>query len=157
MNQGGNYWTLFAPGIWKVLHAVFQIGPINLGMKQMGARNAGNPHVACDVEGAGNVERSGHLGRPARQSSTLPERARGCDAPRYSPICGLTTTSVMRVPRSDGIWVSIMRYVRIPPLTRELRLTSTSILYRTRWQHEFHHHHRAVAPFGLRPPCATAR
>ena len=40
-------------------------------MKQMGARNAGNPHVACDVEGAGDVERSGHLGRPARQSSTL--------------------------------------------------------------------------------------
>jgi hypothetical protein len=27
-------------------------------MKQMGARNAGNPHVACDVEGAGDVERS---------------------------------------------------------------------------------------------------
>jgi len=23
MNQGGNYWTLFTPGIWKVLHAVF--------------------------------------------------------------------------------------------------------------------------------------
>jgi hypothetical protein len=31
------------------------IGPINLDMKRMGARNAGNPHVACDVEGAGNV------------------------------------------------------------------------------------------------------
>ena len=31
------------------------IGPISLGMKQMGARKAGNPHVACDVEGAGNV------------------------------------------------------------------------------------------------------
>ena len=23
MNQGGNYWTLFTPGIWKDLHAVF--------------------------------------------------------------------------------------------------------------------------------------
>jgi putative transposase len=22
MDQGGNYWTLFTPGIWKVLHAV---------------------------------------------------------------------------------------------------------------------------------------
>ena len=31
------------------------IGPISFGMKQMGARNAGNPHVACDVEGAGDV------------------------------------------------------------------------------------------------------
>ena len=24
MNQGENFWTLFTPGIWKVLHAVFQ-------------------------------------------------------------------------------------------------------------------------------------
>ena len=31
------------------------IGPINLEAKQMGARSAGNPHAACDVEGAGNV------------------------------------------------------------------------------------------------------
>src|ERR1700687_4920095 len=36
----------------------------------MGARNAGNPHAACDVEGTGNVARSSGL--PARQSSTLP-------------------------------------------------------------------------------------
>jgi hypothetical protein len=35
----------------------------------MGARSAGNPHAACDVEGAGNVARSRRL--PARQSSTL--------------------------------------------------------------------------------------
>ena len=26
MNQGGNYWTLFTPGIWKVLHAVLHSG-----------------------------------------------------------------------------------------------------------------------------------
>lgn len=24
MDRGGNYWTLFTPGIWKVLHAVSQ-------------------------------------------------------------------------------------------------------------------------------------
>jgi hypothetical protein len=44
------------------------IGPISLDMKQMGARNAGNPHVACDVEGAGDVVWSGppgHTGAPA--------------------------------------------------------------------------------------------
>jgi hypothetical protein len=35
----------------------------------MGARSAGNPHAACDVEGTGNVVRSSDL--PARQSSTL--------------------------------------------------------------------------------------
>ena len=50
------------------------IGPISPDVKQMGARSAGNPHAACDVEGAGNVARSGCLGQLARQSSTLPER-----------------------------------------------------------------------------------
>ena len=49
------------------------IGPISPEVKQMGARSAGNPHAACDVEGAGNVARSGCLGQLARQSSTLPE------------------------------------------------------------------------------------
>src|SRR5215831_16251896 len=33
------------------------IGPISLEAKQMGARSAGNPHAACDAEGAGNVAR----------------------------------------------------------------------------------------------------
>src|SRR5208282_6054299 len=32
-----------------------RIGPISLGMKQMGARSAGNPHAACDEAGAGNA------------------------------------------------------------------------------------------------------
>ena len=32
-----------------------QIGPISGGVKQMGARSAGNPHAACDVEGTGDV------------------------------------------------------------------------------------------------------
>jgi hypothetical protein len=41
----------------------------------MGARSAGNPHAACDVEGTGNVARS--KGLPARQSSTLPVRGSG--------------------------------------------------------------------------------
>ena len=53
------------------------LGPISLGMKQMGARSAGNPHAACDVEGAGNVAGPNRSARSARQSSTLPERARG--------------------------------------------------------------------------------
>jgi len=30
MTQGGNYWTLFTPGIWKVLHAVLQLCQANL-------------------------------------------------------------------------------------------------------------------------------
>jgi len=37
-------------------------------MKRMGARNAGNPHVACDVEGAGNVAWSGRLDLDRRAS-----------------------------------------------------------------------------------------
>ena len=58
------------------------IGPISPDVKQMGARSAGNPHAACDVEGAGNVARSGCLGQLARQSSTLPERAEGVKGPK---------------------------------------------------------------------------
>ena len=48
------------------------IGPISLEVKQMGARSAGNPHAACDVEGAGNAARLGCPALPARQPSTLP-------------------------------------------------------------------------------------
>ena len=57
------------------------IGPISLDRKQMGARSAGNPHAACVVEGAGNVARPNSSAKPARQFSTLPARARGCDPP----------------------------------------------------------------------------
>ena len=32
-----------------------RIGPINLDVKQMRERNAGNPHVAFDVAGTGDV------------------------------------------------------------------------------------------------------
>ena len=39
-----------------------RIGPISLDMKRMGERNAGNPHVAFDVEGAGNVARPTYFG-----------------------------------------------------------------------------------------------
>jgi hypothetical protein len=53
----------------------------------MGARSAGNPHAACDVEGTGNVARSKDL--PARQSSTLPVRGSG-EIPRaYSAFASI--------------------------------------------------------------------
>ena len=45
-----------------------RIGPISLGMKQMGERSAGNPHAAIDVAGAGNVVRSECFGRDWRAS-----------------------------------------------------------------------------------------
>ena len=35
-----------------------QIGHINLAAKRTGERKAGNPHVAFDVAGTGNVARS---------------------------------------------------------------------------------------------------
>ena len=35
-----------------------RIGPINLEAKRTGERKAGNPHVAFDVAGTGNVARS---------------------------------------------------------------------------------------------------
>jgi hypothetical protein len=43
----------------------------------MGARNAGNPHVACDVEGAGDVVWVGTPG-PHRRASPRPYRRAGC-------------------------------------------------------------------------------
>ena len=52
------------------------IGPISLEVKQMGARSAGNPHAACDVEGTGNVALLDAPALPARQPSTLPTRGR---------------------------------------------------------------------------------
>src|ERR1700676_5773514 len=66
-----------------------RIGPISFGVKQMGARNAGNPHVACDVEGAGDVVWVGTPG-PQRRASPRPylwepgagdrlRRPRGCE------------------------------------------------------------------------------
>ena len=55
------------------------IGPISLGMKRMGARNAGNPYVACDVEGAGDVAWSGRLGQGRRASP----RPYLCGGPGY--------------------------------------------------------------------------
>src|SRR5438874_6975662 len=64
------------------------IGPISPDVKQMGARSAGNPHAACDVEGAGNVARSGCLGQLARQSSTLPGK------PFFAPARSQVRTSV---------------------------------------------------------------
>src|SRR5215831_2116629 len=58
------------------------IGPISLEVKQMGARSAGNPHAACDVEGAGNAVRLGCPALPARQPSTLPIGSDGFDDSR---------------------------------------------------------------------------
>jgi hypothetical protein len=36
MDQGGNYWALFTPGIWKVLHAVLHFVAIELACKMAG-------------------------------------------------------------------------------------------------------------------------
>lgn len=46
MDQGGNYWTLFTPGIWKVLHAVLHIGLIKAEELPMAQRRQ---HPAFDL------------------------------------------------------------------------------------------------------------
>ena len=59
-----------------------RIGPISLGVKQMGARSAGNPHAACDVEGTGDVARS-------REAADKAENLAGCKSPyRQLPVFG---------------------------------------------------------------------
>ena len=68
------------------------IGPISLEVKQMGARSAGKPHAACDVEGAGNVAQVG-----------LFRRAR---APVLGPyLCGGRPAT--DVPTAIGTWRTI--------------------------------------------------
>ena len=69
-------------GVGRAESRPSRIGLISLDMKQMGARSAGNPHAACDVEGTGNVARSSGL--PARQSSTLPVRGEDGNILTYS-------------------------------------------------------------------------
>jgi hypothetical protein len=53
------------------------IGPITLDAKCAGARSAGNPHAACDVEGAGNgatdSANRARRGKPWIQTSACPD------------------------------------------------------------------------------------
>ena len=51
MSRGGNYWTLFTPGIWKLLHAVLHtllfaisFDPLtqHIGIELIRQRHAGN-------------------------------------------------------------------------------------------------------------------
>src|SRR6516225_9491833 len=60
------------------------IGPISPDVKQMGARSAGNPHAACDVEGAGNVARSGYWDTRRRKGEPTGETNFGLNR-RASP------------------------------------------------------------------------
>jgi hypothetical protein len=48
MDQGGNYWTLFTPGIWKVLHAVLQRKDI--GVVEIGFASALTAREFCESE-----------------------------------------------------------------------------------------------------------
>jgi len=77
----------------------------------MGARSAGNPHAACDVEGAGNVARSGDL--PARQSSTLP--AWGDEFKKPSTASRFVPTILL------DLWFERVVKVRLPGEARLVR------------------------------------
>src|SRR5689334_14810969 len=94
------------------------IGPISPDVKQMGARSAGNPHAACDVEGAGNVARSGCLGQLARQSSTLPGKAVlrpvACDQVRGARARGQGTETVAKLWRLGRLAALVFRSALTP-------------------------------------------
>ena len=81
----------------------------------MGARNAGNPHVACDVEG-GSRRGAGRDPRatPARQPSTLLKRGKNEVADAVT-ICEAVATPTMRL-------VGVMN--RSPPILRGFGLRS---------------------------------
>jgi hypothetical protein len=109
-----------------------RIGPINLDVKQMGERNAANPHVAFDVAGAGNVAWSRHFdrsrrasprpyrrgggwrrgtveipARPARQSSTLPNCSGAKRDPETAAQRQELRTFIADIPSDKGyrIWL----------------------------------------------------
>jgi hypothetical protein len=84
-------------------------------------------------------------------------RARGCDAPRHSPIYEPTTALAKPVPQSAGIWLSTIASDRIGALLLERRIASTSTTCRCSRQHEFRRRCRGITPVGLRPPCVTPR
>src|SRR5208337_836585 len=65
-------------------------GPISLGMKQMGARSAGNPHAACDVAGAGNVARPRWSNTRTKERANREHKLRPKPA-RQSPTLSLPT------------------------------------------------------------------
>src|ERR1700722_19300486 len=52
-DQGGNYWTLFTPGIWKVLHAV-----LHPARPAPCARSGRQPGTVDGVSVSGVVDRS---------------------------------------------------------------------------------------------------
>src|SRR6202795_1543423 len=79
-----------------------RIGPISFGMKRMGARNAGNPHVACDVEGAGDVAWSGRLGQGRRAS---PRPYLGAPGGEIPP--GDSTASSVLPHHTDLAWYTL--------------------------------------------------
>ena len=90
------------------------IGLINLEVKCAGARSAGNPHAACDVEGAGNVvtERPirARRGKPRIQTRSLLVSYRASSRP-YQAIAriikyGGDTPEIAFNYRSDynGLW-----------------------------------------------------
>ncbi len=64
MNQGGNFWTLFTPGIWKLLHAVLQSAslgdPATMERKQVEEAlraSEGRLHLAQEAVGMGIIDR----------------------------------------------------------------------------------------------------
>ena len=74
----------FSVGTVNPAYRALDNGPISPDVKQMGARSAGNPHAACDVEGAGNVARSGYWDTRRRKGEPTGETNFGLNR-RASP------------------------------------------------------------------------
>jgi zinc/manganese transport system substrate-binding protein len=59
MDQGGNNWTLFTPGIWKVLHAVLPIKEEHV--RAYFFENSNDPRLVRQIAGATGAEPGGVL------------------------------------------------------------------------------------------------
>ena len=77
------------------------IGPISPDVKQMGARSAGNPHAACDVEGAGNVARSGYWDTRRRKGEPTGETNFGLNRRASAASIFSYAASTAPRPRAD--------------------------------------------------------
>src|SRR5208283_4045609 len=89
-------------GVGRAESRPSRIGPINLDVKQMGERNAGNPHVAFDVAGAGDVAWSRGISAKAGAPVLDPtERRTEASARAIERASSDPTPQVRRKPRDQ--------------------------------------------------------
>ena len=92
-----------------------------------------------------------------RGATTSSSSGSGVQSNMKKSICGPTTASARRAPRSVDILTFTTASARIRALTPGHRIAPISTICRRSRQHEFRRRCRGVTPVGLRPPCVPPR